>query len=87
MAIEDSDFATSGEINPGANAEAVTPADVDLTKRTRAIYLGGTGDLSVKMADNGQIVTFQNVQAGSMLPLRVTQIRVASTATSIVAVW
>lgn len=87
MAIKDDDFATSGEINPGANAIAVTAADVDLAQRTRAIYVGGAGSLVVKMAGNEQIVTFSAVAAGSMLPLRVTQIRVGSTATSIVAIW
>ena len=87
MAIAEGDFATSGETNPGANASAVTPADSDLPQRTRAIYVGVAGDLAVKMAGNEQVVTFPNVQAGSMLPLRVTQIRVATTATSIIAVW
>jgi len=87
MTIEAGDFATSGEINPGANALAITPADADIATRTRAVYVGGAGDLVVKMAGNEQIVTFLGVAAGSMLPIRVTQIRLGTTATSVVAVW
>jgi len=87
MAIEEGDFATSGAVNPGADAVAITPADADLGIRTRAVYVGTGGDLVVKMAASGNIVTFPNVVAGSLLPLRVTQIRAATSASNIVAVW
>lgn len=87
MAIEDDDFSTSGQINPGANALSITPADVELAIRTRAVYVGGAGDLVVRMAGNDQVVTFAGVAAGSMLPIRVTEIRLATTATGVVAVW
>jgi len=86
MTIEDDDFSTSGAINPAAGAEAVTPADTDLARRTRAIYVGIAGDLVVKMAE-GQIVTFAGVAAGSMLPIRCTQIRTGTTATSVLALF
>jgi len=87
MAIKDEDFSTSGTINPGASAVAVTPADTQLAVRTRAVYVGGAGDLVVRMAGNDQIVTFYGVAAGSLLPIRVTEIRLATTASNVVAVW
>lgn len=87
MAIQADDFATSGEINPGANASAITPADTPLAQRTRAVYVGGAGDLAVRMAGNDQVVTFKSVAAGSLLPIRVTEIRLATTATDVLAVW
>ena len=86
------DFSTSGIITPAAHATAITPADADLSSGiyTRAIYVGGTGDLTVMMAgDEGDsIVTFAAVPAGSILPMIVKQIRASnSTATFIVAIW
>lgn len=87
MAIEDEDFSTSGSTTPAAKAVAVTPADVDLAQRTRAIYTGTTGDLVVKMADGDNSVIFRSVAAGSILPIRVTQIMAATTATDIVALF
>ena len=86
MTIGEDDFSTSGEINPAASAVAITPADSDLAKRTRAIYVGVGGNLTVTMAEGGNIVTFVGVVSGSVLPLRVTQIRLTGTsAGSIVA--
>lgn len=92
MAAEQADFAASGETNPAAHAVEITPANVDLTLTegfsfTRAIYVGVTGDLEVKMA-GGEIVTFVAVPAGQILPLRVSQIRTGgTTALSIVALY
>jgi len=91
MSIGPENFSESGITTPAAHAEAITPADdVDLTNRTRSIYVGGTGDLTVKMAgDEGDsIVTFEAVPVGSLLPIRVREIRsTLTTATLIVALW
>lgn len=65
---------------PAANAAAVTPSDtVDLTNTSRAVYVGGAGDLKVDMADQGT-VTFSGVPAGTVLPIRVTRIYNTGTA-------
>ena len=88
-------FSESGVQSPAANAESVTPADADLPSMTeghftRAIYVGGTGDLAVKMAnDQGDsIVVFKAVPQGAVLPIRVSQIRTTdTTATLIIALW
>lgn len=71
---------------PAANAAAVTTSDTaDLTYETRALYVGGAGDLSVQM---GSAVLFIGVQAGSVLPIRVSRVNTTgTTATGIVALW
>jgi hypothetical protein len=82
-----SDYAESGETAPAGFASAVTPANSDLTKKTRGVYVGSTGTLEVTMAGGGNIVVFTAVQAGSLLPIRVIQIRANSTASNIVAIY
>lgn len=82
-----SDYPTSLTA-PAREAVAVTPSDtVDLAFLPRAIYVGQTGNLSVRLA-GGQSATFQNVQAGSFLPIRALGVNVAgTTATGLVALW
>lgn len=74
--------------SPPENALAVTPGDSAVLARTsRAIYVGVSGHLTVRMLGGG-VVTFANVQAGTLLPLRVDQVRATgTTAQSIVSVW
>ncbi len=73
-------------LGPATHAAAVTPSDsVDLANFSRAIYVGGAGNLVVVML-SGEQVTFTGVQAGTILPIRVTRVRATSTtATAIVA--
>jgi len=88
--VDQTDFSASGVTTPAAHAEAITPADTDLDNFTRSIYVGGAGNLAVRMAgDEGDTdVVFSSVPAGSVLPIRVKQIRTTSTtATNIVAIW
>ena len=91
MAIPVESFSSSGAKNPAANANAITPADLDLTiAYTRGVYVGTTGDLAVRMAgeEGDEDVIFKNVPSGALLPIRVKQIRsTGTTATDIVAVW
>jgi len=87
MSITGDNYSTSELQSPASDALAVTPSDVTVFgTRTRGIYIGGGGTLEVKMVD-GTVVTFVGVVAGSVLPIRVTQVRAASTATSIVALF
>lgn len=74
--------------SPATNAQPVTPSDIaTLSDVSRAIYVGQTGDVSVEM-QSGQIVTFQNVQGGTILALRTLKIRqTGTTAVGIVAMW
>jgi hypothetical protein len=83
-----SDYPASSSSHPAGNALAITPADTDLSIISRAIYVGTTGNLTVKMAGSENTITFTAVPAGSLLPIRVTQIRSTdTTATNIVALY
>lgn len=54
----------------------------------RALWVGGTGDVAVKMASDSSVVIFASVPAGSLLPIRISQVRSTSTtATAMVLVY
>ena len=74
-------------VGPAAFGAAVTPANTDLPNLTRAVYVGGTGDLVVTFAGVSGAVTFKAVPVGTVLPICVRQINAATTATQIVAMW
>jgi hypothetical protein len=67
-------------------AIAITPSGDDLAWPTRALWVGGAGDLSVIMETSGNTVVFPSVLAGTWMPIRVTRVNAATTATNIVAV-
>ena len=71
--------------NPARLAVAVTPSDVtSLSNPTRALYVGGTGNLSVEMYGRGTAV-FSSVPVG-ILPIQVTRVNATNTtATNILA--
>ena len=85
MTISAEEFSASGVTTPAAFGVEITPADADLEEYTRAIYVGSTGNLEVIMAGDEHVITLIGVLAGSLLPLRVKQIRAGTTATNIVA--
>ena len=65
---------------PADNLIAITPSDsTDLAHNSRAIYVGGAGNLVVTPAGGGSNVTLA-VVAGAVLPIRVS--RVLSTGTT-----
>lgn len=74
-------------VDPATILTAVTKSDtVGLVGGAcRGIYVGGAGDLVVKDASGGAAVTLKAVPAGSVLPIRVSFVMAATTATDIVA--
>lgn len=72
--------------SPATSAAEVSPSDTqDLPQVTRAIYVGQSGDLRVRMVDS-TVVTFTGVTGGATYPLRVAQVLATGTsATGIVA--
>lgn len=70
------------------NAVAVTPNDsADLTDIGAALYVGGDGNVRVKMA-GGNTVTFTGVVAGTVLPILVDRVySTSTTATNILALY
>lgn len=68
-----------GISGPARNAAAVTPSDAaELANVSRALYVGGAGNIAVVMA-SGDEVTFTGVTAGSVLPIQVKQVKATST--------
>jgi hypothetical protein len=82
-----SDYPTSLTA-PARDAAAIVPSDaLDLAVLPRALFVGQTGDVAARLA-GGQTVIFRNVQAGSVLPVRVARLNATgTTATDIVALW
>ena len=73
---------------PAVKVAAVTPSDsTDLTG-ARGLLVGGAGDVAVRMiGDPDTTVTLTGVVAGAILPLRVTRVMAATTATNITALY
>ena len=79
----------AGLESPAWTAAEVTPDDDnDLTRvATRALYIGGDGNISVVMSGGGT-VAFSGLPAGTILPVRVDRVRsTGTTATGIVALY
>lgn len=74
---------------PANSAQAVTPNDsADLANVSRALYIGGAGDLYVDMRDTGTNVALLGATAGSILPIRASRVyATGTTASSIVALY
>ena len=78
---------------PAVDGVAVTPADgSDLAIISRALWIGGAGDLKVTMkgmqGDAGSSITLVGIPAGTLLPLAVDRVwSTGTTATNIVALW
>lgn len=67
-------------------AVAVTTSDATVFPVTRALYIGSTGNLAVRMAD-GQTVTFASVPVG-IFPIQVDMVLSTGTvASSILALY
>lgn len=80
---------TYGEIAVNApieNGYSITPADSDLSTVTRALYIGTFGNVTVITA-GGDTITFVSVPAGSILPVRCTQVKASTTATNILGLY
>ena len=72
---------------PIAFAAAVTPNDATPVGPTRAIYVGTTGNLTVRMyGDSNSVVTFNNVPVG-WHSIQCDRVMAATTAGNIVAGW
>lgn len=65
--------------SPAISGFAVTPDDAaPLPEMSRAIYVGGTGDLCVIMSSGDELV-FTAVAAGSWLPIRAAAVKATGT--------
>ncbi len=74
---------------PCRHAAAVTPSDTvaRLAAVSRFLFVGGAGTLTVIMED-GAVVLFTGVLAGSVLPIQVSQVKnTGTTCANVVALW
>jgi hypothetical protein len=77
---------SSSSSAPAHGAVAVTPSDATVFPVTRALFVGGSGNINVRMAD-GQTLVFTNVPVG-IFPIQVDMVLATSTtATTINALY
>lgn len=75
-------------VGPANNAKAVTESDSTyVDPYPRAVWVGGAGDLYVDMVGGQKDVPFIGVPAGTMLPIRITKLKAASTVSSVTVIW
>lgn len=75
-------FASSGDslIAPAQTAFAIVPDDTaDLPGATKAVYVGGGGDLTARLINASQDVTFGALAPGTILPIRLRAVRATGT--------
>lgn len=78
----------STDVAAAFRGAAVTPSDATILPTTRALYIGGAGDVAVIFAGDDAAVTLSGAQAGSVLPVQVTKVMSTNTtATNIVALY
>lgn len=70
-------------------ASTITPSNTTVFEQpTRAIYVGGGGNITVDMTDGGTSVLFVALLAGVIYPLQVTRVYSSgTTATNLVALY
>jgi hypothetical protein len=72
---------------PAETAKAVTPSDTTTIGGCRALWVGGAGNLTLDFPDGSNNVPIVGVPAGTLLPIAPLRVKVATTATSIVALY
>lgn len=76
----------SKDIAAAYDAVAITPSDATVIPATRAIYIGVTGNLTVRMA-SGRNATFANVPVG-VFPVQADMVlSTGTTATTMIAMY
>jgi hypothetical protein len=77
-------------LSPARSASTVSPSDsndfLDSGVVPKALYVGGAGNVAVRLVDDAGTVTFVAVPAGAILPVRPRRVlSTGTTASSIVA--
>jgi len=73
-----SDFNTSVVIRPIEGGFVITPSDTINNDETRGVYVGVGGNLRVLLAD-GSDITFDNLLAGIIHPIRCIRVFLTDT--------
>jgi hypothetical protein len=78
----------STDVAPAFRAAAVTASDATLLPATRALWVGGAGNVAVLFSGDAAAVTLVGVAAGTLLPIQVVKVMSTNTtATSITALY
>jgi hypothetical protein len=74
--------------SPPEHAVEIAPSDTKILPHvTRALYVGGAGDVSLRMMSGAEVV-LRGLQAGSLLPLRIDMVKsVGTSATGLIGFW
>jgi hypothetical protein len=65
---------------PAAQAFAIVPSDgAELPAVTKAIYVGSSGDVTLRPVQGAVDVTYRNVPAGAYLTVRASHVRATGT--------
>ncbi len=76
----------STDIASAYGGAAITPSDSTVIPTTRAIYVGVSGNIAVRLA-NGDLVTYSNVAVG-VFPIQADKVlSTNTTATTMVAMY
>jgi len=68
-----------------STAASITPNDNnDLPNNTRAIWVGGAGNMVVQMAGDQSQVTFSGITAGTLLPIQVSRVLATNTTATLI---
>lgn len=74
-------------LNSSGVADEITPHDTNTVEKTRGLYVGTGGDITVVNLQ-GNSVVFANVPDGTILPIRITAVKATgTTASDIVGLW
>lgn len=79
-----------GQVSPGpaAHAFAITPGTAALPYLTRAIYVGGAGNVEVQLAGDTAPVTLTGVPVGTTLEVCAQYVLATNTtATNLIGMW
>ena len=75
-------YATVGDslIAPARVAFSIVPNDTEaLGVTAKALYVGTGGDVAIRAAGSSSDVVLRNVASGSLLPIRVSAVRIVGT--------
>lgn len=73
--------------SPASKASAVTTSDTATIGGCRGLWVGGAGNLTLDFQDGASNVVITGVPAGTLLPIAPLRVKVATTATNIVALY
>jgi hypothetical protein len=67
---------------------AITPHDTtEIALTPKAVWVGGAGNLVVRLEDDSSDITISGIAAGTLLPIRPKLIKTTSTATLIIGLY